>query len=259
MKILRISYKNLSKYEELFENCFKKNSLNQDYLEWLYFKNPLGKVIGFDAIENGVVVAHFACIPTKIDGIMGLLALNNATHPMFRSKGLHEILAKKTFKGLNSKFRFIIAVVNYNSFYNYTKKLGFIEIGRLQLRFGKLIRSNKGLKKWTYEELNWRINSPRTKFKLIQRSDGIYFVNCYPRWIPLIIKSQILFESNSLSINSSFRPSNYGITIDWNKDKRPRIYLPQRFKPSPLILIVKNLGTQKIDLKSISFLDFDAF
>ena len=128
---------------------FKKNSLNQNYLEWLYFKNPLGKVIGFDAIEKGVVISHFACIPTKIDGITGLLALNNATHPMFRSRGLHEILARNTFRTLNGKFKFILAVVNYNSFYNYTKKLDFTEIGRLQFRFGKLLRSNQGLRKWT--------------------------------------------------------------------------------------------------------------
>jgi hypothetical protein len=190
---------------------------------------------------------------------MGLLALNNATHPMFRSRGLHETLARQTFRTLNSKFKFIIAVVNFNSFYNYTKKLGFSEIGRLQLRFGKLIRSNEGLRKWTNEELSWRINSPRTKFKLRREKNGNYFVSCYPKWVPIVIRSQIFLESNILPINFNFRTRNYGFTIDWNKDKRPRIYLPQKLKPSPLILIFRNLDKQKIELKSITFIDFDAF
>lgn len=259
MKIQNISEKNLEKYEKLFDICFKKNKLKKDYLEWLYFRNPLGEVVGYDALENGRVVAHFACIPTKIDGDLGLLCVNNATHPDFRSQGLHEKLAHRTFGTAGRKYSFIVAVLNYYSVRNYVKKLGFREIGRLELRFGKLNRNESGLRKWSVEEISWRLNSPQTKFKLKERKDGKFIVNCYPKKFPLILKSQV-FIHNKLNIsNFNYLPSIYGLTIDWNRNRRALLFLPQKFKPSPLILVIKNLKRKRVRLNSFSFLDFDAF
>ena len=107
MEFDQISYKKLEKYENLFNVCYKSNTMTKTYLNWLYFQNPLGPVVGFDAIHEGEVVAHYACIPTKVDNYVGLLSLNNATHPSFRSQGLHPKLAQMTYELASKDFLFI--------------------------------------------------------------------------------------------------------------------------------------------------------
>ena len=52
----------------------------------------------------------------------------------------------------------------------------------------------------------------------------------------------------------------FGLTLDWRQGRKPFLFLPKRFKPSPLALIYKSLdGTPPSVLTSWSFPDFDAF
>ena len=259
MEFDQISYKKLEKYENLFNVCYKSNTMTKTYLDWLYFQNPLGPVVGFDAIHEGEVVAHYACIPTKVDNYVGLLSLNNATHPSFRSQGLHPKLAQMTYKLASKDFLFIIAVVNHNSASNYLKKLGFNQIGNLNLRWGRLIRVSTGVKRWTLEELEWRINSPKSKFKLSTSFSNSTYIYCRPRGIPFKLKSHILPESNLLFPESKKKIFSFGFTVDWNRNYKPIFALPKKLKPSPLLLIFKPLTDKKIQVNSWSFPDFDAY
>jgi hypothetical protein len=259
MEFQQISFEKLSQYENLFKICFEHNDLTKNYLEWLYFHNPLGQVIGFDAVEDGKVVAHYPCIPTKIDNYYGLLALNNATHPDFRSRGLHQKLALQTFEIAKKDFFFIIAVVNYNSVNNYLDKLGFNQLGRLNLRLGYLNKHKKGSRKWNQEELKWRINSPKSKFTLHKTFTGDVYIYCRPKKIPITLKSKVNLES-PIDYQKTKRPIiPFGFTIDWKINHTPIFYLPQKFKPSPLILIIKQLKGINIIVNSWSFPDFDAY
>jgi hypothetical protein len=259
MNFQQISCEKLAEYEDLFKISFGHNKLTKNYLEWLYFENPLGQVIGYDAVQDGKVVAHYPCVPTKIDSYIGLLALNNATHPNFRSQGLHQKLAYKTFEVAKQNFSFIIAVVNYNSVGNYLNKFGFNQLGQLNLRWGLLKRQKTGVKKWNQEELKWRVKSPKTSFKIKKSFSGGVYINCRPKWSPVTFKSRVTLESNSTfqTIRNPIIP--FGFTIDWNLDHKPKFYLPKRFKPSPLILILKPLSKINIKVNSWSFPDFDAY
>ena len=81
MEFREIQHGNITRHEALFSLCFPQSNLNRPYLEWLYFSNPLGNVVGFDAMDGEVLAAHYACIPTRIGNSLGLLSLNTATHP----------------------------------------------------------------------------------------------------------------------------------------------------------------------------------
>ena len=255
----KISASNLLSYAELFKVSFLTTKLSVSYLDWLYFRNPLGNVIGYDAFFKDKLVAHYACIPTSVDGVSGLLSLNTATHPEFRGKGLHSILANMTYEESKPKFDFVIGVANQNSVTNFLNKLGFINLGNLNLRWGKLTRQGKGVKRWTKEELAWRVNSPRSNFRVKLGSNGLAQFVLKPTRLPVLLKSNVTVQSDEFNDSRNERISEIGLTLDWNAGSKPKIFLPNKFKPSPLILIYKSLNLNKVDITSFSFPDFDAF
>ena len=191
-------------YEKLFGICFPKSKLQSNYLKWLYFSNPLGGVVGFDAITDGIVVAHCAFIPTRVGESIGLLSLNVATHPSYQSQGLFQKLVKLTIETWRQDYDFIIGVANAQSAKIFIKRLGFREIGRLNLRFGELHRSIDGARAWTMEDVNWRINSPRQRMQSRLADQEHIEISTRPRNFPFKIKALIYTENtmNSLIIES---------------------------------------------------------
>ena len=51
----------------------------------------------------------------------------------------------------------------------------------------------------------------------------------------------------------------YGFTVDWIRDQKPQIQLPEKLKPSPLVMIYQTLSSADTQVNSWSFPDFDAF
>ena len=260
MEIHAIRPRNISAYEKLFSLCFPKSNMSPEYINWLYYKNPLGKVVGFDAVEGGKVVSHYACIPTSIDGIGGLLSVNTATHPDFRSQGLYKKLAKKTFENWSRDFHFVVGVANAQSAETFVKRLGFTEVGRLNLRYGKLNRPQIGSRSWTSDEIEWRVNCPRQKLDKEIVSASSIQLSIHPKNYPFTLKSIIPFSSpDQNEIRETRELLRLGFTVDWVRDLKPIAKLPEKLKPSPLVLIYQSLSDTKVELNSWSFTDFDVF
>ncbi len=254
-----ITQNKLKSYEELFRICFPKSNLNQKYLEWLYFQNPIGPVFGFDAIEEGSVVAHYACIPTRIDDSVGLLSLNTATHPEFKSRGLLQKLANMTYSAAKVDFDFVVGVANNNSAGILVERLGFKELGKLNLRWGRLNRTNEGVRRWTLDDLSWRKNSPKSKYRVRSMSSETAVFYCRPMSLPIRLKANVKLVSKVVTSKSKNDKFMFGLTLDWNRENKPFLYLPEALKPSPLILVFKLLKEKDIQLNSWSFPDFDAY
>jgi hypothetical protein len=234
--------------------------MNVEYLNWLYFSNPLGDVVGFDAMEGNAVVSHYACIPTSIDGVIGLLSVNTSTHPDFRSQGLYKKLAKKTYETWNSDFNFVVGVANAQSSGIFVNHLGFKEVGSLNLRYGDLRRPQNGSRTWSNVELDWRVDSPRQRFRKEVISRNSVELSIRPKGIPLVIKSIVsISDASKNEIDESGDLGRFGFTVDWIRDSKPNLDLPGWLKPSPLVLIFQSLSNTKVDLNSWSFSDFDVF
>ena len=210
-------------------------------------------------MDGEVLAAHYACIPTRIGNSLGLLSLNTATHPEYRSKGLYQRLAKMTYERWCQEFNFVVGVANAHSSTAFVKHLGFTEIGRLNLRFGELHRPTVGVRTWTASEINWRITSPRQHFKCIPTADGLFQLAVRPRHLPFNIKSLVPGNETVGLVEEKVEISNYGFTVDWIKGHRSRIQLPEKLKPSPLVMIYHSLKDSDTEINSWSFPDFDVF
>ena len=259
MEIKRIHRNSISHHETLLNLCFPHSKLSRRYLEWLYFSNPLGDVVGFDAMDGNVLVAHYACIPTRVDGKIGLLALNTATHPSYRSRGIYKKIALKTFENWSSDFNFVVGVANKLAAKACVRHLGFSEIGRLNLRFGDLRRPTIGVRSWSHAELDWRVNSPRQQLEKRFVGDGLVELSMRPKNFPFKIKSIHSVQNTGLAEMELSNVREYGFTVDWIRDKKPQIQLPEKLKPSPLVMIYQTLSGLETELNSWSFPDFDAF
>lgn len=228
-------------------------------MEWLYFSNPLGDVVGFDAMDGDVLAAHYACIPTRVGDSIGLLALNTATHPDYRSKGLYPRLAQMTYERWSKEFNYVVGVANAQAATICVKRLGFKEIGRLNLRFGDLQRPTAGARSWSQAELDWRIRSPRQHLEKKLVGEGLVELSMRPKNFPFKIKSIIPIQDEGLAAFELSRSKRRGFTVDWIRDKKSQIHLPEKLKPSPLVMIYQTLNGSDTDVNSWSFPDFDAF
>ena len=231
-------------------------------MKWLYFENPLGNVVGFDAYEKDVLVSHYACIPTKVDSFEGLslLALNTATHSKYQGRGLLKVLANQTYDFVGDSFAGVFGVANSKAVNALVRHLSFVQLGNLELRFGNLLRTKNGSRIYSEMELDWRSRCPGKNLQRKKLSSSLEKLSIKP-FGPLIKVSALVHvdavvEMKTVKTNPEFC---FGFTLDWRLNKHPKVYLPKRFKPSPLALVYRPLRESNYSkLTSWSFPDFDA-
>jgi hypothetical protein len=260
MEIIEISRSNLKEHARLLKICFPDSNLTPEYLDWLYFANPAGNVVGYDAVVGSDVIGHYACIPIHVGNRMGLLSVNTATHPDFRSKGIYQSLATLTYEKSWAEFSFVVGVANSKSAKTFIDRLGFTEVGRLNLRFGKILPPSQNTRTWSRSEIEWRIKSPKQRMLKRSINDNLLELSLRPHKFPFKIKTTVSVRPyNEIAIEDLKKSMTIGFTLDWVKGYQPIIRLPERLKPSPLVLILKSLDGSITELDSWSFPDFDAF
>lgn len=151
------------------------------FRQW-YLNNPMGRVISFNAFYGDDLVAHYACIPYKmeIEGriALGLLDMATVTHPVHRGKGLFKKLAKITYDFAKEQgFEFVLGVANANSFPGYMKYFPFTFVGQLEVKvgYGDKIQCDgeKTFKvHWDKESFNWRLKCFDNHY--YQKNDSLF-------------------------------------------------------------------------------------
>ncbi|HAS43994.1 MAG TPA: hypothetical protein DCS93_26185 [Microscillaceae bacterium] len=268
----------ISRYATFLGKVFHKPVLfTKAYLDWQYRQNPDGDTLGFDAFTpEGQLAAHYVVQPLQalVQGKLtkGLLSYNTATHPQHTGKGLFTRLAQATYKRAQALgYEFIVGVSNQQSTPGFIKKLGFQWVAPLTVKvgMGKITFPENAeyeyQRYWTPEALTWRFNHPQKHYSLKKQSQGFDIFTC-PK--PGIAVTLAHFPEDVLPFTHA-KPQFYGAKmwmgidaqIDWRKGLF--INLPNRFKPSPLNLIFKDLTQvgRILDRTKIRFnaLDFDAF
>ena len=268
--------KAIKEIAELLRTTFPKSTKFTDaFIDWQYNKNPDGKVVGYNAYENRILVAHYAAIPlnAKLFGEdeKGLISLNTATHPNHQGKKLFTTLAELTYILAAQKgYGFVIGVANANSTPGFVNKLGFQFVGTLDVKLGvgSIISSEiktkiNFVKNWSKELITWRLANPETKYKI--KNNVIYAATdtVGVEAILLNISSDLLWRENE--INIGFRPIKLWIGINKSYDWKQSFYfdIPLKMRPSPLNFIFKDLSSSygKLELENVHFdaFDFDAY
>jgi GNAT superfamily N-acetyltransferase len=265
------SQEKIKQYSVLLSEVFTETKkYTSEFLSWQYDLNPAGKVVGYDAYFGEELAAHYVTIPVLYvqngKQIKGLLSLNTATHPKHQGKKLFTKLAEKTYElGTQLGYQFVIGVANQNSTHGFITKLGFKLVSPLEvvMYLGKIgtvePASNFFQSHWTKELAEWRLKNPFTSY--YRNGKGI-ICDTHITMIKAVMSQKKAFEVNRLDDHSGFIKMTIGLNLE-SKKKLLKINLPDKFKPSPLNLIFKPLGSFNAEMNSSSIyfelMDFDAY
>lgn len=281
IKPIKKNSKNIAGYLKLFSICFpKETKFTPEYLNWLYFKNPNGPVIGYDAWLGENLVAHYASIPieTLLNGIKEktILSINSSTHPSHTRNGLFLKLAKKTHEKARLRgFKNVIAVSNKNATPGRLKYLDFklispltIKIALFPLKALNPANLDKNLFRvvWEKKTLLWRLSCPGKPLFLSKNktSMGVHGLRTFKIFVPYL---ETPFLGHHSDTGLPLRKISIGIklTIGLSPKLLDTKYfsftIPSFLKPTPLNLIFKRLDKKnfipKKDTSFFNFLDFD--
>src|SRR5665213_2921074 len=175
----------IPEYVTLLQSVFTgaKERYNSTYLRWLYYENPNGAVVGFDAWDDDRAVAHYVCIPLLANIQSGgprkvLLSLNTATHPDYQGRGLFVKLASETYAlAAEQGYDAVIGVANANSTHGFVNRLGFQLVTPLSVRIGigplqiDATAARDGatdlICSWPSEAIVWRLANPHQQSRLV--------------------------------------------------------------------------------------------
>lgn len=263
------SENNLKLYSQLLSLIFPDTKkYTTEFLNWEYNLNPAGKVVGYDAFYNGELAAHYVTIPVtyKLNNksIKGLLSLNTATHPKHQGKKLFTQLAEKTYTYAQQQgYQFVIGVANQNSTHGFINKLGFKLISSLDATvFTGSVHINNVpetyfQQDWNENTVKWRLANPEMRY---YKNNKSVICDTHIGLIKAVLSQRAAFSGNTLSSKTALLK----MTIGLNANKKLfKINLPNKFKPSPLNLILKPLGGFNIDVNKnniyFELIDFDAY
>jgi hypothetical protein len=261
LTISPVSPARFEQYIQLFKDTFPNFDVDEAYLKWLYLENPLGLFVGFDACLGDEVVSHYACIPTRIESHsnLSLLSLNTATRSDYQGRGLLKVLANATYTKYQSQFSCVVGVANAKAVGALTRHLGFYHLGNLELRFGKIFDGVNRRRLYSNADLSWRISNPKLPLKITHLPNKRVMLSVKPYRFFFPIKSIVPITDSKFAKSSIVFPK-YGFSLDWRRRGSPLVYLPSRFKPSPLALVYRPLKEDlRNELDAWSFPDFDAF
>ncbi len=228
--------------------CERNLVFTVDSFKRWYIENPFGRVLSFNAFDGDKMVAHYACIPTKLvfgDSVVdGIHSMATVTHPDYRGKGLFKTLAKLTYDYAKEQgYKFVIGVANANSFPGFIKYFDFKFISQLDVKMGwgtKIYpkRDDMIRKYWDKDAFDWRLNCCRANYS--QHEDCL--LGQYNSFVQTFMGSyseSFLKKTNAQDNHWGFRPKLYvGLGAKFNS-----LYLtvPKFIKRSPFNLIFLDL------------------
>ncbi len=243
------------------------HTFNTDGFRQWYLNNPMGKVISFNAFYGDKLVAHYACIPYKMEiggrVTTGLFDMATVTHPDHRGKGLFKKLATTTYEYAKEQgFEFVLGVANANSFPGYMKYFPFTFVGQLEVKMGLGTKIESDGDKtykvfWDKDSFNWRLKCDTANYS----GEGHALLGKYNSMVQTYMgtySGSLLANSEAQDKHWGFRPKLYvGMGA---KIKSLYLTVPKFIKRSPFNLIFLDLtegNLPQINKNNIFFQLFD--
>jgi GNAT superfamily N-acetyltransferase len=280
----QIDVASVERYVEFLRAVFPKSRVfNAGYLDWLYNRNPHGRAIAIDAIDDGVIVAHVALIPFRASlrgaRISACLALNVATRSEYQGRGLFRELASRAIEVARQQdVTCVVGVANAQALPIWIRRLGFQDVCGLDARIGlgrfptgdpALARGRSEFhREWDDEALAWRLSNPNNPLarralggdvRILGRTElPLISVQC-----GLFQPTELVSRDNDAGPVSTLVSVSLGLEPSGSTNKGWSVSIPDWLKPSPLRLIYRNLHhpEDRIDQRAIlfRFIDFDPY
>ena len=278
----------LTRVKELLVTVWPKAEFyTLEYLDWLYRQNPAGRAESFNVWEAGRIVAHYAAIPIVANLFgeeeRGLLSLNSVVHPNCRGRGYFRTLAANTYKEARARnTSFVIGVANASSTVLFQRQLKFQRVTSLTVKLGlgnverEIVPGESPCFqiKWDESQLSWRLKRPSAKYRVtsdsngtwLWRNTGFYGIYAEMGWFAAdagVLPSAMSQVDTTRMIK--LNPVKLWIGLDQRCKWEDYHYfdLPERYKPSPLNFIFKDLTDKNRlivpETARMSLLDFDAY
>ena len=260
----------------------KATHITPEYLESLYFGNPLGESWGLSCFnESGELVAHNIMIPIKATVFgneeTGIWPFQLATHPEARMKGLFVAMIDATFKEAGERgYTFLTGIGNQNSTPIFVKKWNYQSVCQLDVKIGIGNVPPSGQLDDTHlsriwddaKAIEWRLgHATHTPYRVQWQGElGHVYANTgnYGIWAELGAFPRELLPSDLAPLRSA-NPLRLWIGKDATRDWSRSLYfdIPERFRPSPLNLLWHDLTGQNRrhdpDKVQYEIFDFDAY
>jgi GNAT superfamily N-acetyltransferase len=270
----------LDRTVELLRTCFPKAAkFNRAFLQWCYYDNPQGPAVGWNVEDEGRLVGHLVGQPQRVrlrgQEVPVVLLVNVATHPDYRGRGLFlEIVRRTLALAAERGFAAVTGVANQQTYRAYEKHLGFQNVAGLQAHvelapeavdMPGAVAAAQWSRIWDDETLAWRLRNPDNPLTVAAASRDALVVEGASS-LPLVrARGQIPRAGlTATAARAVLGPAVVlGLTPRGFARRRLAMTVPDRLRPSPLVMIYQNLKVpgDRLDPDKVlfSFLDFDAF
>jgi GNAT superfamily N-acetyltransferase len=245
-----LSRASIKDYVRLFAAAFPgSQKLTEQYLEWLYTRNPDGMAIGADAFIGDELAAHYVTIPRRYrlgdDLVDAVLSVNTATHPDHQRKGLFQKIATATYDNARSNgFEFVVGAANAQSTHGFVNRLGFELLGQIRLALWCERQTEPDMRlDQSPEWLSWRLANPQARYFLTRAGADSYRIKTVQHGITFTLGTARadLLQQAGLSLPIRTMPYLPSLTPIFPVPRRG-LMLPTRLQLSPWNVIMLPLA-----------------
>ena len=136
----RVNHSQLTHLTELIDKCFGIR-VSDGYYDWKYVRNPVGKLVAFEALHEKNVAGFYGLIP-EIYNVGGkkikiYQSMDTMTHPNYQRRGLFVQLANQTFSAVLAEEQRLdmIGIPGGNSYHGFVHRLGWKCIQQFRFLF----------------------------------------------------------------------------------------------------------------------------
>lgn len=271
----------LGRVVELMRICFPHAAkFTPEFLRWCYYENPVGPAIGYNIEDDGRLIGHLVGAPqnVRLHGVETsvVLLMNVGTHPDYRGRGLFlELVERVVQLAARHGHTAVTGVANQQTYRAYEAKLGFQNVAGLdahvellpqKLDAARALAAAQWSRRWDDATLAWRLRNPDNPLKVTAATGDCLIVEGASTMPMIAARGVIPREglANSAARSGTMGPAVVlGLTPKGTARRRLAVTVPDRFRPSPLVMIYRNVKTpgDRLDPSQVlfSFLDFDAF
>jgi len=254
------------------------HKFSQAFLEWQYYGNPAGPPLGCNIDDGARLIGHLMGIPLKVS-LQGqpaivTLIMNVATHPDYRGRGLFlELVERVVAMSAARGYAAVVGVANQQTERAYRTKLGFqnvtpldahVELLPQRIDMPRALETAVFARTWDDATLAWRTKNPANPLTVRASADTLVVEGAST--LPMI-RARGVISREGLSApprGHAVGPAVVlGLAPKGTARRRLAVTVPERLRPSPLVLIYRNHAKpdDRLDPDRIlfSFLDFDAF